>query len=124
MNATYQPCSASGAAWQNPSNALGAQDGASAINSAGTGLLVLSQSGFAIPAGYVPVGFLFRLVAGTADAPVTTTYGGGYKQELANANTPTNGLVNDFAEGDEATYIEATNTGSGPIVTESGGEGV
>lgn len=66
MNATYQPDTAVGAAWTNPSNALGAADGNVATNGVGNGFLVLTQaSGFAgIPNGFQIVGFQINLTAG------------------------------------------------------------
>ena len=65
MILTYQPTSAVGSDWSNPGNALGAADSTVATDATGTGWLVLTQSGFAIPTGYGPVGFLVRFVAGT-----------------------------------------------------------
>ena len=89
MIATYQPAAYSGTGWANPGNVLGAADGSVAINGSGNGLLILTRTGFVIPTGYEPVGFVIRFTGGTSLATTSTTFGVGYQLEVAAANTAT-----------------------------------
>ena len=115
MIATYQPAAYSGTGWANPGNVLGA-DGSVAINGSGNGLLILTRTGFVIPTGYEPVGFVIRFTGGTSLATTSTTFGVGYQLEVAAANTATAGKVTDGVLGDETTFIGAVVDAGGLTV--------